>query len=175
MCEASDTLLADNATFYFARGPHASSRQGDHKECPFAAAFHSFSMTPFATSVNSRATGTPFLEFELELDAIKVNGVDLIKWNDAGLIVEFKVMIRPLKAINLIHQKMAAAAGGQTRLRANHTGRSRSCRRVALSERLPLSSVFRRITTRPCQRIVLGTFKDHCSAVFDVAGRKTIR
>ncbi len=31
----------------------------------------------------------------------------MIRWNDAGEIVEFKVMIRPLKAINLIHQKMA--------------------------------------------------------------------
>ena len=39
---------------------------------------------------------------------MNVNGVDLIKWNDAGLIVEFKVMIRPLKAINVIHQRMAA-------------------------------------------------------------------
>ncbi len=35
-------------------------------------------------------------------------GVDLIKWNDAGRIIEFKVMLRPLKAMNLIHQKMAA-------------------------------------------------------------------
>jgi hypothetical protein len=34
--------------------------------------------------------------------------MDLIKWNDADRIVEFKVMIRPLKAINLIQQKMAA-------------------------------------------------------------------
>ena len=41
-------------------------------------------------------------------DGIAVNGMDLIKWNDAGRIVEFKVMIRPLKAVNLIHQKMAA-------------------------------------------------------------------
>ena len=32
----------------------------------------------------------------------------MIKWNPAGQIIEFKVMIRPLKAINLIHQKMAA-------------------------------------------------------------------
>jgi len=37
----------------------------------------------------------------------RVNGVDMITWNDAGQIVDFKVMIRPLKAINLIHQKMA--------------------------------------------------------------------
>ena len=48
------------------------------------------------------------LEFETEIDGILVNGVDVIKWNDAGQIVDFKVMLRPLKAINLIHQKMAA-------------------------------------------------------------------
>lgn len=47
------------------------------------------------------------LEFQVEIDGIAVNGIDLIKWNDAGRIVEFKVMVRPLKAINLIHQKMA--------------------------------------------------------------------
>jgi hypothetical protein len=47
------------------------------------------------------------LEFETEIDGIIVNGVDIIKWNSSGQIVEFKVMIRPLKAINLIHQRMA--------------------------------------------------------------------
>ena len=48
------------------------------------------------------------LEFRTEIDGVEVNGVDLVKWNDAGLIIEFKVMVRPLKAINLIHQRMAA-------------------------------------------------------------------
>ncbi len=48
------------------------------------------------------------LEFETELDGILVNGVDIIRWNESGRIVEFKVMLRPLKAINLIHQRMAA-------------------------------------------------------------------
>ena len=48
------------------------------------------------------------LEFETEINGVFVNGVDIIKWNEAGRIVEFKVMIRPLKAINLIHQYMAA-------------------------------------------------------------------
>lgn len=47
------------------------------------------------------------LEFETEIDGIIVNGVDMIKWNADGEIIEFKVMVRPLKAINLIHQKMA--------------------------------------------------------------------
>jgi len=48
------------------------------------------------------------LEFQVEIDGITVNGVDMIRWNEDGRIVDFKVMIRPLKAINLIHQKMAA-------------------------------------------------------------------
>ena len=48
------------------------------------------------------------LEFLVEIDGVTVNGVDMIKWNDDGRIVEFKVMLRPLKGINLIHQKMAA-------------------------------------------------------------------
>ena len=46
------------------------------------------------------------LEFEDEIDGIKVNGVDIITWNNSGKIIEFKVMIRPIKAINIIHQKM---------------------------------------------------------------------
>jgi len=47
------------------------------------------------------------LEFQLEIDGIAINGVDMIKWNDEGRIVEFKVMLRPLKAVNLIHERMA--------------------------------------------------------------------
>ncbi len=46
------------------------------------------------------------LEFMAEIDGITINGVDLIKWNADGKITEFKVMIRPLKAINLIQNKM---------------------------------------------------------------------
>jgi hypothetical protein len=53
------------------------------------------------------------LEFEVKLDGITVNGVDMIKWNEAGKITEFKVMLRPLKAVNLIHQKMAVILQAQ--------------------------------------------------------------
>jgi hypothetical protein len=52
------------------------------------------------------------LEFQVEIDGISVNGVDMIRWNDDGEIVDFKVMIRPLKAIGLIQQKMAAMLAG---------------------------------------------------------------
>lgn len=48
------------------------------------------------------------LEFRTEIDGIEVNGIDIIQCDDAGRIREFKVMIRPLKAINIVHQKMMA-------------------------------------------------------------------
>ena len=46
------------------------------------------------------------LEFSTEIDGILINGIDLIRWNEAGRIVDFKVMVRPLKAVNLLHQRM---------------------------------------------------------------------
>ena len=55
------------------------------------------------------------LEFEASLDGILVNGVDMMRWNDDGRIVDFKVMLRPLKAVNLIHQKMAEMLAGAGR------------------------------------------------------------
>lgn len=48
------------------------------------------------------------LEFMAEMDGVTVNGVDIIRFGDDGLITEFKVMVRPLKAINTIWQLMAA-------------------------------------------------------------------
>ena len=48
------------------------------------------------------------LEFLVEIDGITVNGVDMIRCNADGKIVEFKVMLRPLKGIHVIHEKMAA-------------------------------------------------------------------
>jgi len=51
------------------------------------------------------------LEFEVEIEGVLVDGVDIIRWDAQGRIVDFKVMIRPLKAINLVHQKMAALLG----------------------------------------------------------------
>ena len=48
------------------------------------------------------------LEFECEIDGIVINGVDLIRWDQSGRITDFKVMLRPLKAIMLVKDKMAA-------------------------------------------------------------------
>jgi hypothetical protein len=46
------------------------------------------------------------LEFETEMDGIHVNGVDIIEWNSDGEIVKFKVMLRPLKAVQMVHVQM---------------------------------------------------------------------
>ena len=51
---------------------------------------------------------TAVLEFETTIDGKYVNGVDIIRCNDAGRIVEFRVMIRPLQAINAVHAQMAS-------------------------------------------------------------------
>ncbi|MGJ5176044.1 nuclear transport factor 2 family protein [Bradyrhizobium oligotrophicum] len=51
------------------------------------------------------ATGA-VLEFENEIEGIRLNGVDIISFDHAGLITHFKVMVRPLKAINLLHRLM---------------------------------------------------------------------
>ncbi|MEM9177835.1 MAG: nuclear transport factor 2 family protein [Myxococcota bacterium] len=53
-------------------------------------------------------THDAILEFETEMDGIFVNGVDMITWNEEGRITEFKVMIRPLKAIQKVHANMGA-------------------------------------------------------------------
>jgi hypothetical protein len=73
-----------------------------------AAAFGVFGNASFRYVRELRSDHDAVLEFQVEIDGLSVNGVDMIKWDDDGKIVDFKVMIRPLKAINLIHQKMAA-------------------------------------------------------------------
>jgi hypothetical protein len=52
------------------------------------------------------------LEFELTLEGLDVDGVDIITWNDAGRIVEFKVMVRPLKALTLLVAHMGERLRG---------------------------------------------------------------
>ena len=54
------------------------------------------------------AGDTAVLEFETTVAGKYVNGVDIIRVNDEGRIVEFRVMIRPLQAVNLVHEQMRA-------------------------------------------------------------------
>ena len=70
------------------------------------AAFEVFFNPSFAYVRQLVGEHNAVLEFETVIDGITVNGVDLIRWREDGRIVDFKVMLRPLKAVNLIHQKM---------------------------------------------------------------------
>ncbi len=76
------------------------------------AALHVFGNDSFRYVREISGTRDAILEFELELDGIAINGVDMIRWNDEGRIMEFKVMLRPLKAVNLIHSKMGQMLAG---------------------------------------------------------------
>jgi len=100
-------LLADDAVFH---SPVVHTPQ--HGKAIVArylgAAFQVFFNPTFRYVREIVGASDAVLEFETEIDGVQVNGVDLIRWNDAGLIVDFKVMVRPLRAIQLIHQRMAA-------------------------------------------------------------------
>lgn len=102
-----NALLAEDAIFY-SPVVHAPQRGRRLVAGYLSAAFSVFFNPTFRYVREIVGHSDAMLEFETEIDAISVNGIDLIKWNDEGRIVEFKVMIRPLKAINLIHQRMAA-------------------------------------------------------------------
>jgi hypothetical protein len=49
------------------------------------------------------------LEFECVVEGISINGIDMIHWNAEGRIDHFKVMVRPLKAVNKLHEMMGRA------------------------------------------------------------------
>lgn len=53
------------------------------------------------------------LEFQTIMDGIHVNGIDLIRFDAEGMIADFKVMVRPLKAVNKVWEQMAAQLAGE--------------------------------------------------------------
>ena len=57
---------------------------------------------------------TAMLEFETTMRGKYVNGIDIIRCNDRDRIVEFRVMIRPLQAVNLVHEEMKAMLESMT-------------------------------------------------------------
>jgi len=101
-----DMLLAEDAVFH---SPIVHTPQRGKKLAAgyLGAAFRVFFNPTFRYVREIVGDTDAMLEFETELDGILVNGVDIIKWNDAGQVIEFKVMLRPLKAIAIIQQRMA--------------------------------------------------------------------
>jgi predicted aconitase len=103
-----DALLAEDVVFH---SPITETPQtGKAVTLQYlAAAFDVFSRQPFRYVREVVGERDAVLEFEVEIDGVRVNGVDMIRWNDEGRIVDFKVMLRPMKAVKVMHQKIAAS------------------------------------------------------------------
>ena len=100
-----ENLLANDVVFH-SPVVHTPQRGKAVVTLYLSAAFNVFFNPTFRYVREIVGPSDAMLEFETMIDGIAVNGVDLIQWNDDGRIVDFKVMVRPLKAVNLIHQKM---------------------------------------------------------------------
>jgi len=111
-----DTLLADDVVFYSPvvftpqRGKAIAKLYLQAAANTFSGGGGSndLSHSPFRYTKEVLARHQAVLEFETELEGKYVNGVDIIECNDEGRIVEFRVMIRPLQAVNLLHAQMKA-------------------------------------------------------------------
>jgi hypothetical protein len=102
---ALDRLLADEVVFH-SPVVHTPQRGKALTLLYLAGALQVLNTAQFRYEREIVGARDALLEFSTEIDGLLVNGVDLIRWNEAGQIVDFKVMVRPLKAINLLHQKM---------------------------------------------------------------------
>jgi ketosteroid isomerase-like protein len=104
---ALDALLDDDVVFH-SPVVHTPQRGKAITRLYLTAAMHVLNNAGFHYLREVVGERDAVLEFATELDGIHVNGVDMIRWNDAGRIVDFKVMVRPLKAVNMLHQQMGA-------------------------------------------------------------------
>jgi hypothetical protein len=100
-------LLADEVVFH-SPVVHTPQRGRAIATQYLAAALQVLGNENFRYVREIRGANDALLEFELELDGVQVNGVDLIRWNADGRITDFKVMVRPAKAMQAVQQAMAA-------------------------------------------------------------------
>jgi hypothetical protein len=103
--KALDALLSDDVVLHspVVHTPIAGKKM---VTLYLSAALHIFANDTFTYVRELSDDKTAILEFITTVDGIMVNGVDMIKWNTEGQITDFKVMVRPLKAMTIIHQKM---------------------------------------------------------------------
>jgi len=102
-----DELLADDVVFY---SPivYTPQRGKDVTTLYLQAAKQTLGSPDFRYTKQVVTGDTAVLEFETSLDGKYVNGVDVIRCDEVGAIVEFRVMIRPLQAVNAVHEQMKA-------------------------------------------------------------------
>ncbi len=100
-------LLADDAVFH-SPVVHTPQTGKQITALYLMAAFQVLNAGGFTYVREVYGDSDAVLEFTTTLDGIHVNGIDLIHWNADGKIDDFKVMLRPLKAVNKVHQLMGA-------------------------------------------------------------------
>ena len=100
-----DNILDDNVVFH---SPivHTPQEGKPITTLYLTAALYVFNNDSFKYLREIISNNNAVLEFSTVIEGITVNGVDMITWGTDGRITEFKVMVRPLKAINLIHKIM---------------------------------------------------------------------
>ena len=105
-----DALLADDVVF---RSPAV---HGDQVGKELTTAYLSAAIVVLGPTLTYRrqwyAESNAVLEFEAELDGLTVHGVDLLQWNDDGRLTEFAVMVRPIRGLEKLVEKMAARLFG---------------------------------------------------------------
>lgn len=105
-----DDILADDAVFH-SPVVHTPQQGKQLVKMYLGAAIMVLGNSEFAYVRELVGESDAILEFTSEVDGIHVNGVDMIHWNAEGKIDDFKVMIRPLKAVNLLHGLMKQMLG----------------------------------------------------------------
>lgn len=109
-----DDLLADDAVFV-SPVVHTPQRGKAVTKRYLSGAFEVFFNPSFRYVREIVGASDAMLEFETEIDGVSVNGVDIITWNADGKITDFKVMLRPLKAVNVVHERMGAMLAAMQR------------------------------------------------------------
>jgi hypothetical protein len=99
------SILAEDAVFH-SPVVHTPQVGKELTEKYLAAAFLTLFNDSFKYVREIVGEGEAMLEFVVELDGIHVNGVDIITWNENNQITDFKVMVRPFKAIDVIRERM---------------------------------------------------------------------
>jgi len=100
-----DDILSDNVVFH-SPVVHTPQAGKPITRLYLTAALHVLNNDTFKYLREVISGNSAVLEFQTVIDGISINGVDMITCGEDGRITDFKVMLRPLKAVNLVHQMM---------------------------------------------------------------------
>lgn len=110
--DALRAMLAPDAVFH-SPVVHTPQQGADKVFAYLHAAAHVLGGDDFTYAREIVDGDTAMLEFSRTMDGIHINGVDIIRWNADGQIVDFKVMVRPMKAMNKVWESMGAMLARQ--------------------------------------------------------------